>query len=668
MLLYIYISVTTLIFLILVSLIIYFNQQEKKHKQQARKNPNVMLFQSLYIFYTRFKLTRNYFLMYRKRYEIVTDYDEFKIRKTTAKQFTIVIAVIIITLVAVYIITKSIVTLFLTALGIMFLADSFMGYFITNVKNKIMEQQLNLNAKIRESFYETGAVQDAIYDASENLLESDPEIARQGMIIFDVLDAKESEEEMYGYYETAPNNYLKMLMGLAYGVKEYGDTEHPETKSSMFLNSLGTLTEEIRIEVMKIRKINTRMASLSIICLTPLLMMSPIKNWAIENYKPMGDVYDSSMGLMLQIAVYVVIGLCYFMVRRISKATNEINQSRKDSKYFERFVEIAHVFMPPKISKSRKKVEKLLKDSFANITMEKLYLKKVLTMTITFVVSLIIVVVLHQYNLNSIRNELVLPDDYNGASLSASDTNRAEELAKEDLSVIEQVNKDTTVEQIQAILNDKTGVTTDHISAQADRIKDKLDRMSHEYLKWYEVLICAFIAFIAYMIPTLELMIQRNIIKYESENEVSQYQSIILMLMNQETMGTYDVLEWLERYSLIFKKPIEKILSNYESGAGVTIDEVMDEVDNISFQKLLNNIKNASDNLTLKESFSDLEKEKRFYFEQRKEENEIIVQEKSAKGQFYGMLLPVNFTLFAYVITPMVIGASGQMDTFFTQI
>ena len=64
----------------------------------------------------------------------------------------------------------------------------------------------------------------------------------------------------------------------------------------------------------------------------------------------------------------------------------------------------------------------------------------------------------------------------------------------------------------------------------------------------------------------------------EMENEVMEYQTIILMLMKIERVNVEMILEWLERYSNIFREPISKCLNNYESGAWEALEQLKDEI------------------------------------------------------------------------------------------
>ena len=70
----------------------------------------------------------------------------------------------------------------------------------------------------------------------------------------------------------------------------------------------------------------------------------------------------------------------------------------------------------------------------------------------------------------------------------------------------------------------------------------------------------------------------------EMENEVMQFQTIILMLMKIERVNVEMILEWLERYSDIFREPISRCVNNYESGPWEALEEFKNA---ISFKQLI---------------------------------------------------------------------------------
>ena len=72
-------------------------------------------------------------------------------------------------------------------------------------------------------------------------------------------------------------------------------------------------------------------------------------------------------------------------------------------------------------------------------------------------------------------------------------------------------------------------------------------------------------------------MFQKILRKLEIENEVMQFQTIILMLMKIERVNVEIILEWLERYANIFKDPISKCVNNYESGPWEALQVLKEE-------------------------------------------------------------------------------------------
>ncbi len=80
------------------------------------------------------------------------------------------------------------------------------------------------------------------------------------------------------------------------------------------------------------------------------------------------------------------------------------------------------------------------------------------------------------------------------------------------------------------------------------------------------------------------LKFQVIIRKMAMEDEVMQYQTIILMLMRLERVDVEMILEWMERYADIFKEPISRCLNNYESGAWESLEDMKEE---IAYQPLI---------------------------------------------------------------------------------
>ena len=83
---------------------------------------------------------------------------------------------------------------------------------------------------------------------------------------------------------------------------------------------------------------------------------------------------------------------------------------------------------------------------------------------------------------------------------------------------------------------------------------------------------------IAYYVPSIVLYVKNKIREMEKENEIMQFQSIILMLMYIDRIDVQTILEWLSRFSYAFKEQISRCLNNYESGAYDALEGLKEEV------------------------------------------------------------------------------------------
>ena len=106
--------------------------------------------------------------------------------------------------------------------------------------------------------------------------------------------------------------------------------------------------------------------------------------------------------------------------------------------------------------------------------------------------------------------------------------------------------------------------TEEELDIITERIMDKLQIVNSEYLQWFEILLSITFALVGYMAPIWILYFQIKMRQLEMEDEVMQFQTIILMLMRIERVNVEIILEWLERYANIFKAPITKCLNNGE--------------------------------------------------------------------------------------------------------
>ena len=150
----------------------------------------------------------------------------------------------------------------------------------------------------------------------------------------------------------------------------------------------------------------------------------------------------------------------------------------------------------------------------------------------------------------------------------------------------------------------------------------------------------------------------------EMEDEVMQFQTIILMLMRIERINVEMMLEWLERYSNIFREPISRCVNNYEAGAWEALEELKQSVSNHDMIRIVESLQSAVEKIPIREAFDELDADKDYHREKRKATNDQFISKKGIIGKFVGFA-PMICLFVGYLIIPLVfIGLSSMGSAF----
>ena len=195
--------------------------------------------------------------------------------------------------------------------------------------------------------------------------------------------------------------------------------------------------------------------------------------------------------------------------------------------------------------------------------------------------------------------------------------------------------------------------TDEAINTATDRIYDKLKIIANEDFKWFELLLAFLFGIAGYYFPVLLLVFQKIMRVLEMENEVMQFQTIILMLMKIERVNVEIILEWLERYSNIYREPISKCVNNYEAGAWEALEELKNDVTNKQLIRLIEGLQSSVEKIPIIEAFDELDSERNYYQEKRKEANDRLISRKGLIGKIIGFA-PMVCLFVGYLIVPLV--------------
>ncbi len=732
----------------------------------SNKSTEVFL-QQIYTKLDSLPIVNRYLRKIRRRLELVNQNDEYMLRRNTAKiTLRSILLTLSISILIAWINKDNLFIMITSLLGVLIVVENLTEQMITKVENRLLDQQLEFFSEVRHAFHVSNMVEEAIYDAS--LLE-ESEVVSQANIIYDILISADPEIELEKYYDVAPNRFLKIFAGVSYLTKEFGDRKVGGI--SLYLKDLNNITQELQLEVLKRDKLDYLFRSLTYIAVAPILLINPLKDWAISSFASTASFYNGKTGFLCEIILIATIFLAYSLIVRIKESDEKPlkfsdNDAWQEKVYRLPFVEpIIDGLVPNSDKPASTRVNNLLRDTASTLKPEWLYVNKVIYFVIAFFVSLLIVNQMHRMAVeevlygdtteSNIMGQMAKDDATKSKSLSASDryfinglldsdemvkivrtqpkldaiaaielqmylinmqplneeyvqeisnkiykgldTSRAKKVAtaKADLenaiieAAIEMPRENFVVDLASEIIslarNEGDGIielehvqdavrtiynvklTAEQISTIAVRIYDKLVNLTSEYFKWTELFIAYMIGFVAYMLPNMILAFQKKMRQMNMDNEVMQFQTIILMLMHIERVSVEYILEWLGRFSNIFREPLQRCLNNYESGAYEALEELKDEVTFKPFVRIVESLQSAVENVKITEAFDELESERAFFQEKRKEANERLIDKKARIGKLIGFT-PMVLLFVGYLIVPLIWTSIGNMGTYFNQM
>lgn len=728
-------------------------------------NSSTAFYQKIYLAMAGIPIINRYVYKIRRRLELLDNDDEYTVREHTGKIalkgtfFTTVAAIVL-----AYITREDLFMMIVSLTGVLVVVENLTDMMVNKIEDKLLKQQLELFSEVRHAFHETNMVEEAIYEAS--LLE-DYEVTFQADRIYEIMISAEPEIELEKYYDVAPNRFLKAFAGVSYLTKEFGDRRVGEI--SLYLKNMNNITQELQLEILKRDKIDYLFQSLSYIVLAPILLIIPLKNWAIGSFESTRGFYEGKWGFAFQIIILILIFLCYALLKKVKENNDRIRiDIQKDKPWQERIYRTPIIeqfidnLMPGVSKREYVKLRNLLKETGSNVKMEWLYVNRVVYAVLGFFAALLMAFQLHNIAVTEVltgatKEQAIfgsMSDDEmkNANALTTYDTGLINNLLEDNI-IVKSVRNDTkevaiskiafqvrrlsnsiSKEQIKidaqkiydgilrlsldnmpskseiqtAVLeshinfsrddyvvrvtdmiytaaNEDDGtlkmeyiidavteinnipLTDEQVQANATRIYDKLVILTNEYLKWVELVIAFLIGYIMYHIPVIVLRFQRKMRQMEMEDEVMQFQTIILMLMYIERVSVEYIIEWLERFAHIFKEPLSTCLNNYESGAWQALEQLKEDVPYKPFVRIVESLQSAVENVKLTDAFDELETERNFFQEKRKEANERLIKKKAAIGKVIGFT-PMVALFVGYLIVPLVFVSVTDMLTYFTQM
>ncbi|MEK4488001.1 hypothetical protein MHH81_21055 [Psychrobacillus sp. FSL H8-0484] len=657
-------------FVALLILLIFGKKLTKKHRNESEiemgstYSPTFQmkyneLLQKLYIQFSKVPVLKGLLARIRLRLETLSVYDEYTLRREVMRIIFVLGSVITLVITASLLFRPSWQVTFWIALGVLFLCGVLIDYFVTRVETRLLIQLKDFNNRVRFYFQSTKMVDEAIYEAMQH---AGNEMKIQANRIYSILTSVDPEKELAKYEEVAPSRFLKVVAGLELLVKDKGDMVNE--KGSAFLRGLTSVNELLNEQINYRSKLTYQLRGLSVLSLAPIFFALPIKNWAVNTFPIMLQFYDSRLGFIAEIVAYGISVIAYLMIRKMGEVNEEKYQSTVKKVYWEQMIidkvplakPIVHAFTPEPYTKAHFKLSQLLKDANSPLKIEWFTVRRILT---TVGMVLLIVGLLGYSHVRVAKTVLAssVPDTLFAGAVSEQDRQALEETNKFDRRVISDIQtmENVTSEDVQLYIADQLGISdanTAQVKTATDRILNKWAVVENAYLKWWEVLIAIAVGLLIWNISTLTLRYKAYMRKKDMENEIHQHLVLISILREFDHMSVYIILTWMERFSFVFKEPIQEAIHNYDAGPEEALIQLGNRISFEPFQQIVERLKLSVVRISIKDSFDDIDLEKEFYFQQRAEANNRSITEKGNLANIIG-LAPIFVLTGLYLICPL---------------
>ncbi len=513
----------------------------------------------------------------------------------------------------------------------------------------ILLQLKDALSTIRHNYTACWDVVDSIYDALEDV---PYEISLHLEKIHEILVSPTMEEDTEEYTQMSPNRFLLLMLSIASSTKEYSNGEQG------FLKSLSYLEEEIGQEILKKNLINSAFRTMQGVSILSIFLLKPIQIWAYSNMPETRSFYESTPGKGLMVMIFLISFASFYMIDVLKEGRrgeivretvfSRISAIRPFSKLLNRIVNHRYLYYL--------KLNEDLKEVGDQTGPKAFVTKQIIFAAVAFICinTSVVFTTVHE-KLTMLKDYVAEFDD----SIIPNEEYRQsmEETAKNFILA----NKKMKVDELDRYaLADRIRQEGIHNGEYADIIAAEVIReltaYKNTYYKWYILLISVFAALVAFYIPIWYLKLRIRISTTNKDDEVNQFNTLVLILSNADGIKLDEIMEWLSMFAYSFKAGIDDCINELEHGEQRALERLKDSESNDAFRRFVDSLL-MIDSTDLKTAFANVEIERAYSLGNRKQRTEDLVNSRSRTGGLIA-ITPFMLSIVLYLMLPMILLAA----------
>lgn len=623
----------------------------------------VRFLHAAYSFFSSFPLTRRYIRKIRERYEILEPGDIEKTENETIQTALTIWFISIMSFAVGALIDFSIYTI---------LVSGFMAYIIStyllfqniNKKKKLVNNQLiQFIGGTEHAYFATNMIESAI---TNSITYADEPIRSHMEKISEIVDSSDSTEQTATYVDNTTNPFLQLFLSACELVNEYDDKI--VQGFSLFVRNLNSIKSSISSWLLTQKTLEEKFRFMEILVASPMLFIRPIYLYMVNNWEETAHYYKGPYGIIMSAVICFSVILLYLY----TSSLKDLEFKESGEHIFLDY--ICHIpiikgLLDAWEDKNYGKTLKLngmLRRSGSNMNAKMLQIEKIFSMIGMYFLSVFLCFAI----VSSSKNLVITTTDSLESSLTyiVDDNDKLQQYVTYSTDLVKgYLDQNITADDIQKVIkSDGTISDDDVIELLANDVVKRIVKYQNTYFKWWYLIICLGIGAVGYSLPLLLLYSRKSLMQMAQENEVTQFQSIICMLMHIPEMTPDVILNWMCRFSNIFRDSLTKCQFRLSAGDTDALEELKEDEPFIPFQRIVDSLIDA-DRVGVEKAFVELTGDMEVSKKERELDTNTYINKKSGLASML-VFIPLLLLLFGYMIAPMMLTAFGSMNGLNTTI
>lgn len=496
---------------------------------------------------------------------------------------------------------------------------------------KLLNQFHTFLTDVRHNYYiSQRKVDDAVY---MSIHDSPYEMSLHASRIYKILRSVEVDKEVDRYVATSPNRFILSFVAIATSIVEYSD-KVLENGKSMFITNIGYLKDEVHAELDKIKNANHCFRLRPMIALIPVFLIKPIQSWAMEYFPELTDFYTGMYGTVVEVLIMISALICYTLVMNLK----DRNQKEiRDHALLRKISQIPFIssILTKETNRNYSKSERVndkLKLTGEHMGYKQFLLKRILC-AIGFFMAFQVLMVTALWQ----EKQHILTDFSNSFSTSFISTEEYEQQMTDAAIMYMDAMKGTVdidTEDLQVEIMENTSVKRPQMAKMvAETVAEKVNAYNDVYYRWWYLLLAVAVMALGYQFPMFMLNYRIKAIKMGMEDEVVQYQTIVMMLMYTDNITIKIMLEWIERFSYCFKESVNACINELPHDEEKALKKLRDSETFAPFKRFVNNFL-CIDKQGIVSAFDEIIQDHENAIKDRETDNKILMEKKAMRATY----------------------------------